>query len=282
MKRLSLDDIVKKVHDLPALPQVTFQVIKMADDPNSTAQDINAVITKDQSLTAKVLRLANSAFYGFPRRISTVTEATILLGFNTIKSIVMAASVSEVMTREVSGYALASGELWRHSQAAAIAARLLARRAKYPNPDVAYTGALLHDIGKVVLNSYLKDSYREVVSLIEEGVLSFPDAEREVLGFTHAEIGARVAENWNLPEELVESIAYHHSPELSKKNQKLTYLVHIADATCLMMGVGLGIDGLYYPVSELALQALGSQAAELDDIISNLTDVFADENGFLA
>ncbi|MGE5422528.1 MAG: HDOD domain-containing protein [Ignavibacteriales bacterium] len=280
MPRLSLDKIVSEVNDLPALPHVTYQVIKLVDDPESTAEDINNVVIQDQSLTARVLRLANSAHYGFPRRISTVTEATVLLGFNTIKGIVMAASVNEMMVKEITGYALAPGELWRHSQAAAIASRYIARQVKFPQPDVAYIGGLLHDIGKVVLNHHVKGVYHEVVELTNTG-LPFLDAEREILGFTHPEVGSRVAEKWNLPKDLVQAIAHHHAPQDAVGNEKITSIVHIADAMCLMMGIGIGMDGLSYNISEAALQVLGQSLGNADQIISNLVDVLSDQNSFL-
>ncbi|MGE5415161.1 MAG: HDOD domain-containing protein [Acidobacteriota bacterium] len=281
MARLSLDQIVSGVNDLPALPHVTLQVMRLADDPSSLAQDINAAIIQDQSLTAKVLRLANSAFYGFPRRISTVTEATVLLGFNTIKSIVMAASVSDMMSREVVGYALAPGELWRHSQATAMAARYIARKVRYRNPDVAYTGALLHDIGKVILNHHVEVAYTDVVQAIKDQGLDFIKAEQEILGFTHAQIGARVGEKWNLPRELVEAIAHHHTPESAAENQKLTAIVHMADAMCMMMGIGLGLDGMMYPFSDVALQNLNMSTGDAEEMVASLIDVFSDDNSFL-
>ena len=149
MGKISLESIVEAVNDLPALPQVVVQVIKLTEDPDSTAQDINYVLNQDQAITAKVLKMANSAFYGFPRRIGSVTDAIIMLGFRTLRSIVMAASVSDILNKEIEGYALEYGELWRHSQCTAMAARLIARKSKFAFLDLAYTAALLHDIGKV-------------------------------------------------------------------------------------------------------------------------------------
>ncbi|MGE5397113.1 MAG: HDOD domain-containing protein [Chitinophagales bacterium] len=278
---ISIEQIVAEVDDLPSLPHVTIQVAKLANDPNSVAQDIGQVIMQDQSLTTKVLRLANSAYYGFPRRISTVTEATVLLGFNTIKSIVMAASVNDIMSSEIQGYALPRGELWRHSQAGAFTASFIAKKAKFRSPDLAYTGALLHDIGKVILNHYLEKTYHDVVDLIHNEKIDFSEAERRVLGFTHAEVGAKVAEQWNLPEELVEAIEFHHEPAKASLNPRLTAIVHLADAICMTMGIGLGIDGLCYMFDEKALSILNIEANDMDSIIAHLSDMFSDENGFL-
>lgn len=281
MVRIGLDQVVAVVNDIPALPQVMIRVMKLTEDPDSTVQDINNIITQDQALTARVLRLANSAYYGFPRRINTVTEATVLLGFQTIRSIVLAASVNDLLSKEVSGYALAPGELWRHSQATAITARYLARVLKMKNADQVYTAGLLHDIGKVVLNHYLEENYHEVIDKVETEKISFLQAESEVLAFDHAMVGAKVADKWNLPPELVEAIAFHHAPEKAELNPLLTAVVHVADAMVMMMGIGLGVDGLAYPLSQPALDRLGLSPADIERMIAGLTDILADENSFL-
>ncbi|MGE5380440.1 MAG: HDOD domain-containing protein [Methylocystaceae bacterium] len=278
---LTVEQVVAQVQDLPTLPAVATEVIKLTDDPNATAQDINRVVGKDQGLTAKVLKLANSAYYGFPRRISTITEATVLLGFQTLRSIVMAASVSDMLSREVEGYSLGSGELWRHSQATAMGARLLARQCKYPAADVAYTAGLLHDIGKVILNHYLKESYDQVLEMVTNEGIPFMEAETTILGFNHAEVGARVGEKWNLPLPLVEAIANHHSPHLATIDPRLTAVVHLADCLTMTMGVGLGVDGLFYPMQENALQRLGLTMDNLEDMVSRLTDMMIDASAFL-
>jgi len=280
MGKISLEEIVQAVNDLPSLPQIVLRVMELTEDPDSTAQDINAALAQDQGLTARVLKLANSAFYGFPRRIATVTEATVLLGFKTIRSIVLAASVNDMLSQEMEGYALEYGELWRHSQCSAMAARLIARRVKYSGLDVAYTAALLHDIGKVVLNSYLKEAYQEVLEKVDSDNITFLQSERVVLGFDHSQVGAQIAEKWNLPPELVEAIAYHHEPEQAQVNPRLTAIVHLADAICVAMGIGLGIDGLLYPVSPQALEILGLQQSDIDSILSEMVDICSDQQSF--
>ena len=280
MGKISLESIVEAVNDLPALPQVVVQVIKLTEDPDSTAQDINNVLNQDQAITARVLKMANSAFYGFPRRIGSVTDAIILLGFRTLRSIVMAASVSDILNKEMEGYALEYGELWRHSQCTAMAARLIARKSKFAFLDLAYTAALLHDIGKVILNNTMKETYREVVASVTDDNISFIDAENKILGFNHAEVGARVAEKWNLPPETVEAIQLHHSPEDAQINPRLTAIVHLADAISVSMGIGMGIDGLLYPMSGEAMQLLGLDELEIENVISELIDVFADKQIF--
>lgn len=280
MERVSMQSIVEAVDDLPALPHVAVKVMKLTEDPDSTAQQINNVLNEDQSMTARVLRLANSAYYGFPRRIATVTDAIIFLGFKTIRSIVMAASVSDMLSREMEGYALAPGELWRHSQCTAMTARFIARTTKFSSLDLAYTAALLHDIGKVILNNYLKEGYQDVVSRVMVGDIPFSEAENEILGFNHANVGARVAEKWNLPPELVEAIAMHHCPEQAQINKKLTAIVHVSDALCLAMGIGIGLDGMMYPLSVEAMDLLELDENSLETMVSQLSDMFVDQQSF--
>lgn len=280
MGKVTLESIVERVNDLPALPDVVTQVIELTEDPNSTAQDINSVLSRDQAMTARVLKLANSAYYGFPRRIATITDATVFLGFKTIKTIVMAVSVSDILSKEMEGYALEPGELWKHSQSAAMAARHIARKIKFAKLDLAYTGALLHDIGKVILNDAMKEAYHEVVERVSQGDISFIDAENEILGFNHAMVGARVAEKWNLPEELVDTIAHHHSPQDAAVNKLLTSIVHLADVICVSMGIGIGVDGMLYPVSQEAMSIVGLDESAMEEVVSELTDVFCDEQSF--
>jgi putative nucleotidyltransferase with HDIG domain len=280
MGKLTLPALVRAVEDLPALPAVVQRVIALTEDPKSTARDINNVLTQDQGLTAKVLRLANSAFYGFPRRISTVTDATILLGFQTIRSIVLAASVSEMMKRELKGYALERGELWRHSQATAVGARMLAREVKFSRLEVAYTAGLLHDIGKLILDAYLRDEYEAVLEKVEKEHVTFLEAEEALLGFHHALVGAKVAEKWNLPLELVEAIGFHHEPERAQENPKLTAIAHIADCMSVSLGMGVGVDGFLYRISPKAVELLGLQEDQVDRLFANLMEVLVDEDTF--
>lgn len=280
MGKIDFLSIIQSVDNLPALPHVVTRVMELTDDPDASIQDINAVLQQDQGMTARVLRMANSAFYGFPRRIATVTDATILLGFKTLRSILMAASVNDLMNKDMDGYALENGNLWKHSQFVAYAARLIAKKAGFTSLDLAYTAGLLHDIGKIILDSYLKESYQEVISKVNNQQVTFLEVENEVIGFNHAQIGARIAQKWNLPDELVESIALHHNPEEAKLNRQLTAIVHLADTIVLYMGVGIGISGLRYSFSGTSLQLLGLGEKDLESLIAQLADLLVDIQSF--
>jgi len=278
--KITLEELAQKVKELPALPAVVQKVMELVEDPRSSVQDIEAVLKKDQGLTAEVLRLANSAFYGIPRRISTVSEATVFLGFKTVKSVVLTASCRSMMQRKLSGYFLERGELWKHSLSAALAAQLLSKKAKFPHPETAYTAGLLHDIGKLILDTYLKENYQEVLKLVEEGEVTFLEAEEEILGFNHAAVGARLAERWGFPPSLTEAIGMHHQPEKGSEDPTLCAIVHLADWMSVTLGLGMGVDGFLYRVSSQALDTLRISEKSLELALLELSELLSRGDAF--
>lgn len=280
MTGVRLSHIVQKVNDMPVLPSRVNRIIELTEDPDSTIKDLEKEILMDQSLTSRILKLANSAYYGYPRKINTVSQATILLGFQTIKSIVLASTVNKIMAHELKGYALGENDLWTQSQTSAIISRNIAKEVKFSNPETAYIGGLLRDIGKTILNYYVEKEYNAIVNKVEYGNISFSEAEEEILGFNHAQVGEKIAEKWNFPEDLVEAIGLHHTPEKSTINPTLVSIVHIADAITMMMGIGIGADGLAYNFSPFALETLNFNAQDLENLISKSHDLIIDGDSF--
>jgi len=279
MEKLTLDSVISKIDDLPALPTIVNDVMRLTEDPYSTVKDIENVMLKDQGLTTRILRLANSVHYGYARRISTISEASVLLGFEAIKSMTLAASVNSLMIKKVPGYELGENELWIQSQSCAMISRYISKKLKYPFADQAYVAGLLRDIGKVIISYYLVDYSKEIMAKLEENPnLSFVEVEESVLGFNHSQIGAKVAKKWNLPDELIEAIEYHHNPEKATVNYKLTAIVHLADAITMMMGIGLGVDGLIYNLSKEALDSLGVDEHQLEQLFSDASDILMDKD----
>lgn len=267
-----LDALVRQVRDLPALPAAVVRVMQLTDDPKASASDIARALASDQALAARVLKLANSAFYGASRRISTISEAVVTLGLRTTRNLVMATSCQELLERDVAGYAMPPGALWQHSLATASAAQALAQWAGYRGTEEAFVAGLLHDIGKVVLNTYLKEQFVRVLIRAAGGGLTYAEAEREILGFDHAEAGARLLERWNLPSSLVSAVRYHHAPMEANLASPLPCIVHIADAISLMLGIGLGMDGLAYALDPGALAALNLTDADFEQIAGQTCD----------
>lgn len=270
-----LQQLVQTIRDLPALPEVVVRVMRMTEDPRSDAQSIAKVIATDQAMAARVLKLANSAFYGLPRRVSTLSEAVVILGFRTIKNLAIAASTFELLNREIAGYWLQRGELWRHSLSCAIGAQLIAHRARLPVTEEAFVAGLLHDIGKVAINLFVREQFDQIMERALQERIPFVEAEQAVLGFNHAMAGGLIAEKWNLPPSLVSVIKYHHQPSSAPDKEPMISVVHLADILSITMGIGIGGDGLYYTLEEGTLTMFGLEQADVDELCAQIVDQMA-------
>ncbi len=281
MATITLNELVNRVDEIPVFSQTVSKILKLVEDPKSKVSDIQNEILKDQGFTTKVLKLANSAYFGLSGKIKTVSQATTLLGFQAIKSMVLASAVGKVLNAELPGYALEREALWQQSQICAITARVISKKIKFPQPDQAYTAGLLRDIGKVILDHYLSDQFQTIMDQVNEGHKPFIEVESEMLGFNHGQVGAKIAEKWHLPEELIEAIAYHHQPEKATVNPKLVAITHIADGLVMMMGIHIGADGLAYSFSSAAMDLLKLDETILTEIMSEVADLIADENTYI-
>lgn len=271
MKTLTIDQLIERVDHIPRLPDTALRLIPVITDPASTLEQIVGCLRYDPVITAELLRLCNSAYFGLPRRIDCVDEAVRLLGTNQLLRLVLAASTRALLARPQRGYGLRPGALWEHSVGVALACQLLAERLRRPDTGMLYTAGLLHDIGKVVLNEYVANAYVQIAHCVAEGNISFLDAERCVLGFSHAEVGGRLAEMWNLPEPTVRCIRFHHEPDTPDEPDPNVDVVHLADATCLIIGIGGGeVDGLAYPANSTVLRRTGLNEKKLESIGADL------------
>ncbi len=222
-------DKVQSIAQLPALPAVASQVIQLVDNPKTSTSTLGKLIATDQALTAKVLKIANSPFYGFPKKISTIDFAIIVLGYDALKEIVISTSLVSSLEEKSDGH-FNSKAFWDHAITTGILARRLARDLGYRVSGEVFVGGLLHDMGISILNRHFRDEYRRIVGIARETDLTFIEAEESVLGVTHAEVGGWLAERWNLPDHLVEAVALHHAPAKAVRNQDLVSLIHCADA----------------------------------------------------
>ena len=261
-----LDEIVQRVQTLPRLPDTIVHLTHVVGDPRSSLPQIVGVIRYDPVLTAELLRMCNSAYYGVAREVESLDDAVRLLGTTKVFQLAMAAYTRAMLAAPQEGYGLPAGALWTHSVTVALAGRLVAQRMNCPQLGLLFTAGLLHDCGKVVLNEFVRAEFAEIVRRVVEDRLSFCDAERQVLGYTHAEVGARVAEAWKLPASIVDCIRYHHEPEQNTPPSAVVDAVHLADSVGLMLGVGAGDDGLAYRASAVALARHGLTAADLENI----------------
>jgi len=268
--RLTAQEVAAAVAELPAMPSSITEVISACDDQDMTVGQLSQVVLRDQNLTANILKLANSSFYGHARRVTTVTEAVVMLGFSAIKSLAISSHTARLLSGGLPGYGLQQGELWRHSISVAFTARRLAVEVKLAPVEEAFIAGLLHDIGKTILSSYMENAFDEVTRIAQERRMPFHEVEAELLGFDHAELGAQVAAAWSFPPELEEAIRFHHSPSGATLKPALAHCVHLADAACMMLGVGLGADGLMYGMDPLSLEVLDISPERLMQLMDDV------------
>ena len=263
---LNLSALIAKVKDLPPLPTVVMRAMEMALDPNASVRNLQQVISQDQALSAKMLRIVNSAMYSLRREVSTVSHAVAVLGLETVKSVIMAASVERVFTTAKD---LGTKLMSDHSWGTALAARAIARRVRYENPEEALICGLMHDIGKPVFLQNFQAQYREIISEVYKGESNFHQLELLTFGFSHAHVGSLLARKWNFPAQLAEAVGYHHNPESAPSFRPLACIVNLANLFMISLGVGFeknkGIDLEKQPsvqflrLDNAALTALGSE-----------------------
>jgi putative nucleotidyltransferase with HDIG domain len=262
-----MDEIISDVRSFPSMSGLAVKVLKLIDDPDSTASKIEELLRYDPGITANILKLTNSAYFGLSTRIGSVRQAIVLLGWKRLGKLVVTSCVNAILDKPVPGYDLPSGELWRHSIAVSVTAELLAKELGITADDEIFTAALLHDLGKLVLGNYVKEDLQAIETAAGEGI-PFQIAERQVLGTDHAEVGARLLESWSFPELLVNSVRWHHDPDGSKEPSTIIDLVHVANVLCLMIGIGVGREGLRYEPSPAATKRLGIKARQLELVAS--------------
>jgi len=225
--------------EISSIQSVVSGVIDVINDPESSAKDLKDIIEIDPPLTAKVLKVANSAYYCSLRKISEIQQAVIWIGFDVVKEIVLSQKVCEVFNQDetINGYSESS--LWKHSVAVALLGKMIYRREFGERGENAYVAGLLHDIGIIVENQFLEDDFREVLNKSKLEKKNLSAAEYEVLGYTHTDIGSMVTGHWSLPEELVVAIGNHHNPDKAPQEfSKFASTLYIADYLCQERGIG--------------------------------------------
>jgi putative nucleotidyltransferase with HDIG domain len=272
-KKSEIRRIIKDTKSLPTLPGVIAKLTSLADNSKTSANEMARVVSSDQVLSAKVLRLVNSPFYGFSGRVSTISNALILLGVNVIKSLALSSSIFEMMEKNVVG-------LWEHSLGTGVAANIIAKKLQLPEPEEISTAALLHDIGKVIVKLKLEEDYEHLLALIKEKDISMLDAEQELLATSHAEIGEQLARSWYLPEKLIEPIAFHHDVEKSGTHLVKTSVVHIADVLVKANGFGFSGDDFVPRIQAVAWKKLKLNEGLIEEIITELDEKLMDAKNF--
>ena len=271
---MTIEDLRQRVREIPPLPDIAVRLLQMSRDPEVAPRDLVDVIRYDAAITAKVLRLCNSAFYGLSRRITSLHEAMVYLGVDALVNFVLAGCLAAYCQDANHGYGLDPGQLWTHSVGCAICSQKTAERYRPALAATAFTCGLLHDLGKIILNTFVAEDFRAILDLVEKEGAAFSEAEQRILGYTHAESGAQVAETWRLPPEIVSAIRHHHAPMEAEDDRELVALVHVGDVLCMSFGVGVGVDGLAYQFDRGVVEMLGIKTQELEYVSIEFHDAF--------
>ncbi len=229
MDRKTILKKLDRIEDLPTLPVIAMEVNKMLRDYNTSIKELSALIKNDQAMTPRILKLVNSSFYGFKSKIANIDRAIILLGFNTISNAIVSVAIIDALSIKGSSDDFDIKNFWEHSVAVAVISRHLAEKSRLSLPEEAFTGGLLHDIGKIILSQYFPDLFKKVIVAINGNSVTFYEAEKKQNPVTHAQIGGIMADKWKLPDGLADTIKYHHAVKASANDINLLRIVHVAD-----------------------------------------------------
>jgi len=274
--------VIEKIDDLPTLPRTVLQITGLVNDPKSSAKDLARVITDDQVLTVRLLKLVNSSFYGFPQRISTVTGAIVLLGFDAIRNLLLTTSVFDLFANRNRHKKRDQERFWDHSLGCAVGAKVIGNYLRHDKIEELFVSGLLHDIGKIVEMMFLPDEFAKIVAVVNKDNILMTAAENKVLGYNHAEVGKLLAEKWNLPVKLVQVIAHHHYPDHAGSFAMEAAIVHLADIFCRALNMGYGGDNKIPPLDKIAWERLKIQPGAIETIMETMHREYRDISAFIA
>jgi HD-like signal output (HDOD) protein len=261
--------ILKSVKELPPMPQVVQKARKVLASPNSSFKDLAIIFVTDQAIATRVLKMANSAYYGLSQKVSSIQQASVILGHKTLAELITVASTSDLMGKDLKGYGLEAGALWQHSLAVAFGSRLIAKKKNPDASDDAFAAGLIHDSGKLVLDKYILEKKETFENYMANDHESFLAAEKDILGFDHAEIASEVCKTWNVPDDVAEGIKYHHAPS-GAQGEELANILHVADGIAMMSGLGTGVDALSYEIDEQAIKSLDLKSNEVSKLMDQV------------
>ncbi len=277
MKKPEITAIKKKIEglsSLPSIPPVVTKILGLIDSEDVSLKKIGEFISQDQSISAKVLKIVNSPIYGFPGRISSVHQALMLIGLGAVKGMLLGISIFDIMQKSMIG-------LWEHSIGSAITARIVAGHLGLKNADDISVAALIHDIGKVALSMCYPELYKKALEIAKDREIYITEAEKEVFGITHAQAGRWLTTRWNFPRELVESVAFHHSPLSARQFQRTACIVMLSENIIKMMGFGFSGDPYVHTIEDAVWDCTGLQMDEMKAIFSEVEDTIKDRDALI-
>ena len=265
---ITVVDLVRGVGGLVTLPNVFIRINQLVEDPNSNTVDIAKAVSQDPSFTVRLLKVANSPFYGYSSTIDTVAKAVSVIGTSQIRNLALSMSVASSFAG-LPNNLVSMDNFWRHSLYCALTARILARQARKCDPEAVFTAGLLHDIGELIIFNRLPEQAKDALLLVLDQVDDLPvyQAERQIIGFDHAQVGGELARQWSLPPLLEECIAYHHSIGEAQRYPRETALVHLANIIAQMAEVNTLDSDDVSPIDPRAWEITGLDEAVIELVV---------------
>lgn len=280
--RTRIEKVISGLDQLPTLPTVYHHLQRMLSDPRVSAKDIGTIIEQDPALATKILKVVNSSYYGFPRKVSTISHSVVILGFNEIKHMALSVSLLKMFGKNGKNEVFDYPGFWKHSLGVAVCAGIIGRKAgqaKCASHEEAFVAGLLHDIGKVIEEQFLHDEFAGVIAVRESENLRLIEAEKRVIGLTHQEIGSYIAEKWKLPSVLEAAIGFHHDPLGKRGNSpvfNMTSIIHCADVIVHGIALGSGGDPFVPPLHGECWLELGLTPGHVETVVDETMRMFND------
>lgn len=261
--------IMDSIKSIPPMNQVIDKARKVIENPDSSFEELATLIEKDQALAVNVLKIANSAYYRRVTAVSSIKEAVVVLGFETLDELITIACVSPHLHKRLKGYDIKADSVWWHSLASASGAKIIAHMTDPSFENEAFTAGLIHDVGKLVFDKYVYERKDIFLEHMSDDQVTFYDAEKIIFGLDHAEIAEKICKKWNFPKRITTAIKYHHNPWASRNNE-LSYIVHASDQ--IAAWAELGAEDLMLDISDELLERLGLKTDDVEQILIEVTE----------
>ncbi len=271
-RKPDLASVVSKIDNISTLPQILKKILNVTANPKSAAADLEEILKSDSAMTGKIIRVANSSYYGLSQKILTVKRAVVFLGFKTVKNLAIAASVCDLFKSYEQINDFTREELWKHSVVVALCSRSICLRAGLDIGDDVFTSGIMHDIGIVIEDQYMNNDFARVLQSPELDASGMIEIERSVFGFDHAALGESVAQSWKIPDEITKVIAYHHKPRAVPLKYRIpASIVYLADLLTAALKMGYIIKSrLNKDDLNFAMDAIGFSSADMAVVVEEL------------
>lgn len=279
MSDTEIQTLIDKAGSLASLPDIFFKVNELVNDARSSASDIGHAIEQDAALSARLLKIINSPYYSFPSSIDTISRAITIIGTRDLRDLVLATTVTETFSGMDSDL-IDMEKYWRHNLYCAVAGRILAQQRHVKNTERLFVAGLLHDIGSLVMYQTIPELSNEAMQRTQSDGTPLHIAEKEIIGFSHGDVGAALLQKWKLPDSLIETVKYHHEPELAESHREDVATIHIADYIANSIDENSNRCGII-TLDERTWATTGLSLEVLDTALCEITDKFLEMQSLL-